>query len=86
MGRDKFISTQIEIIMINNGWDKRKNVKTALRSFKIFRDKIPGAELHLFGEGYGPDGPAEEKSRILELSFLRKFCVCAPMTGLDGRG
>ena len=54
-----------KIIMINNGWDKRKNVKTALRSFKIFRDKIPGAELHLFGEGYGPDGPAEEKSRIL---------------------
>ena len=51
--------------MINHGWNKRKNVKTALKSFKILKNKIPRAELHLFGDGYGPDGPAEKESRIL---------------------
>ena len=54
-----------KIIMINHGWNKRKNVKTALKSFKILKNKIPRAELHLFGDGYGPDGPAEKESRIL---------------------
>lgn len=41
-----------KIIMINNGFDDRKNVTTGIRAFQIFRQTYPSAELHLFGHGY----------------------------------
>lgn len=48
------------IIMINNGFDKRKNVGNGIAAFQLFRKKYPLAELHLYGKSYEPDGEAEK--------------------------
>ncbi|TDO19023.1 glycosyltransferase family 4 protein [Pedobacter duraquae] len=47
-----------KIIMINNGFDDRKNVTSGLLAFQLFRNKYPNAELHLFGNGYDIEGAA----------------------------
>ncbi len=47
------------VVMINNGWDKRKNVEAALKAFPLFCESFPGATLQLFGQGYQVEGPAE---------------------------
>ena len=47
-----------KIIMINNGFDNRKNVKVAIEAFQLLRIDFPLAELHLYGHSYEPDGEA----------------------------
>jgi L-malate glycosyltransferase len=47
------------VIMINNGFDKRKNVGTGIEAFQLFRKKYPLAELHLYGNSYEQNGEAE---------------------------
>jgi glycosyltransferase involved in cell wall biosynthesis len=39
------------LIMINNGWDARKNGMSALLAFKQVQQQLPDASLHLFGGG-----------------------------------
>ena len=51
------------IIMINNGFDNRKNVKKGIEAFQILRNDYPRAELHLYGHGYDEDGQAALWSR-----------------------
>lgn len=41
-----------------NGWGGVKNPITLLRAFAQIRKHLPQARLKMFGEGYGPDGPA----------------------------
>ena len=48
------------IIMINNGFDKRKNVGTGIEAFQLFRKKYPQAELHLYGNSYEVEGEAAQ--------------------------
>jgi glycosyltransferase involved in cell wall biosynthesis len=48
------------IIMINNGFDDRKNIKTGIAGFQLFRKTYPTAELHLFGHGYRKGEIAED--------------------------
>jgi glycosyltransferase involved in cell wall biosynthesis len=57
---DKKISSlnNPSIIMINSGWDSRKNGKKALVAFKHLLSKIPNAKLHLFGGGTELNGLA----------------------------
>ena len=38
---------------ISNGFDKRKNTRTAMRSFSILRRALPDAQLMMFGSGHG---------------------------------
>lgn len=52
------------LIAINNGFDERKNVKTLLSAFAMLHRTIPGAELHLFGYGYGPHESAQEWAKM----------------------
>lgn len=47
------------IVMINNGWDARKNVEQGVRGFIKWSSQEPTAELHLFGNGYEPGALAE---------------------------
>lgn len=51
---------QPRIIMINNGWDIRKNGKAGLLAFQQIQRIIPGATLHLFGSGSEIDGDANQ--------------------------
>lgn len=53
------------IIMINNGWDQRKNGKKALMAFKILQKQIPDASLHLFGGGSELSGLANQEATKL---------------------
>lgn len=57
---DKRVSSfsKPKIVMINNGWDKRKNVSKAIDAFALFRKDNPDAEMYLYGNGYGENGPA----------------------------
>jgi len=49
-----------KIVMINNGWDKRKNVSKAIDAFALFQQINPAAELYLYGNCYGENGPAHQ--------------------------
>ncbi|MER6059610.1 glycosyltransferase family 4 protein [Streptomyces sp. NPDC001792] len=40
------------------GWGPLKNGKGLLRAFRLAREQFPGARLLMFGDGFGPDGPA----------------------------
>jgi glycosyltransferase involved in cell wall biosynthesis len=46
------------VIMINNGFDARKNVGNGLLAFQKFRESYPAAVLHLYGHGYEVGGLA----------------------------
>lgn len=47
------------IIMINNGWDKRKNGRNALLAFQLLKKRMPNISLHLFGDGSEIGGIAQ---------------------------
>lgn len=47
------------IAMVINGWGKRKNPEPALLAFRILRNRIPDAELHLYGADFGSGQRAE---------------------------
>ncbi|MFT3703315.1 MAG: glycosyltransferase family 4 protein [Agriterribacter sp.] len=52
------------VIMINNGFDKRKNVGLGIKAFQLFRKKYPLAELHLYGKSYEGGGEAFRWAKI----------------------
>jgi len=54
-----------KIIMINNGWDKRKNGRKALMAFKIIQKQKPAASLHLYGGGSEENGLAFKEAKEL---------------------
>ncbi|MFF5013625.1 glycosyltransferase family 4 protein [Streptomyces sp. NPDC001165] len=69
------------------GWGPLKNGKGLLRSFRLTRERLPGARLLMFGDGFGPDGPAARWAARERLSagvdfvgatgrteMLRRFC------------
>lgn len=59
-----------KIIMINNGWDKRKNGKKALMAFKILQKQIPDATLHLYGGGSELNGMAFKEAKELNIKNI----------------
>lgn len=56
------------IAMVINGWNQRKNPEPALKAFAAIREKLPGAQLHLFGKDFGPGQLAEQWCNNLHLS------------------
>ncbi len=48
------------IAMAANGWDARKNAQAGLAAFAEFRRQAPHAELHVFGQAFGPGQAAEQ--------------------------
>jgi glycosyltransferase involved in cell wall biosynthesis len=59
--------TAPRLIMINNGWDARKNGMSALLAFKQVQQQLPGATLHLFGGGAELKGLANQDALELDL-------------------
>lgn len=51
------------VAMVLNGWIDLKNPKGGLAAFALLRKSVPGAELHVFGVGYEPHGPAAQWAR-----------------------
>ncbi|MBC7845812.1 MAG: glycosyltransferase family 4 protein [Flavobacterium sp.] len=56
-----------KIIMINNGWDMRKNGLNGLLAFKQIKEQLPEATLHLFGHGSEQDGAAFQDVQKLKI-------------------
>lgn len=48
------------IIAVNNGFDRRKNGYTLMKAFQLVSGRRPDAELHLYGNGYEPEGAAQK--------------------------
>ena len=53
------ISSPFRIGMVLNGWGGRKNGPNGLEAFRRARERLPRAELHLFGFGCGPKEAAQ---------------------------
>lgn len=47
------------IIAVNNGFSRFKNVKKLMEAFPRVRSILPSCSLELLGHDFGPDGPAE---------------------------
>jgi len=58
------------ILMINNGWDARKNGKIGLLAFKELQKSIPNATLHLFGTGSEENGLAQQDANFLGVEHV----------------
>lgn len=56
-----------KIVMINNGWDQRKNGLLGLQVFKNIKKNIPFATLHLIGHGTEVNGLAWHDAQNLQL-------------------
>lgn len=49
--------------VVSNGFDRRKNTSLALRAFSSLRKKIPGSQMHMFGNGHELGGAADRWSK-----------------------
>jgi L-malate glycosyltransferase len=58
------------LVMINNGWDARKNGLSGLLAFKQVQQKYPEATLHLFGRGSEVNGLANQEAVKLDLNNI----------------
>lgn len=59
LGRDRSLPVTRRVVMVCNGWDRRKNPKPGLRAFAVWRQAEPSAELHLYGADFGPGEAAQ---------------------------
>ena len=55
--KKKEINKKLKIVMANNGFDRRKNIKIALKAFNKFNKSFPYSTLCLFGNGMEQEGP-----------------------------
>jgi glycosyltransferase involved in cell wall biosynthesis len=62
-----------ELLAVNNGFTKWKNVKSLLKAMPIIRKSVPEARLTLVGRGYEEDGPAHIWARRRNLHYGCKF-------------
>lgn len=61
------IFPKFKIVMINNGWELRKNGKCGLLAFQQLLIKYPDATLHLFGSGSEEGGAAAADANSIHL-------------------
>jgi glycosyltransferase involved in cell wall biosynthesis len=66
-----------KLIMINNGWDERKNGTCALLAFKLVQKEFPDATLQLFGGGSEVNGLAHKEALKLGLTNVT-YCGVVP--------
>lgn len=57
-GRDRQLGPAPKLALISNGWNHLKNAGPALRAFAQLQARRPALTLHLYGQGFEPDGPA----------------------------
>lgn len=77
LGRDRQRGQALRIAMVCNGWDARKNPQAGLQAFARVAARLPQAELHLFGHGFEPGGPAArycEAQAVLRTLRSRIHC------------
>ena len=70
---EKTIQKRYRIISVNNGFCKRKNVKTLVKAFAKIYSELKNVELLLIGEEYEPHGKANrwvQKSGFEELPII----------------
>jgi glycosyltransferase involved in cell wall biosynthesis len=48
------------VLMAANGWAALKNGEVALRAFALLSERLPGAELYVFGHDHGEGGAAQQ--------------------------
>ena len=48
------------IVSVNNGFAKRKNVKSLMRAYRLIKKEIPACRLMLIGSGFEKDGEADK--------------------------
>ena len=60
--RTEYNFLEPRIINISNGFDDRKNTKSCIRMFSIFRRSFQKATLTMIGDSYGPGEAAEQWS------------------------
>ena len=65
--------TAPRLIMINNGWNGRKNGLSALLAFKLLQQQHPNATLHLYGQGTVPNGLACQNALELNLNNVNYY-------------
>ncbi len=58
------------VLMINNGWDARKNGKVGLLAFRELQKKIPDASLHIYGGGSEENGMAHKDASLLGIQHV----------------
>lgn len=63
------------IIMINNGWDNRKNGLNALIAFQLLKINMPNVSLHLFGQGSELGGPAYDDANSIGLESINYYGI-----------
>ena len=49
---------RMQVIMVANGWGPRKNSSGGLQAFAMLSQRLPGTQLHLFGQDSEPGGAA----------------------------
>ena len=59
LGKDRLASLSPCIAMVCNGWQVLKNPQPALKAFARVRNYHPSAELHMYGNDFGPGEQAE---------------------------
>ena len=57
----------LKIVMILNGWDKRKNGMNGMLAFQLVQKLFPKAELHLYGEGSELNGKANNDANRIKI-------------------
>ncbi len=67
------LSQRPRVLAINQGFSRRKNVKTLLRAMPAVRADIPDATLVLVGADFEPGGPANKWARANELDRSVEF-------------
>ncbi len=53
------LAGRMQIIMVGNGWGPRKNGTAALQAFALLAQRLPTAQLHLYGHDSEPGGAAQ---------------------------
>ena len=59
-------------------WSRLKNVKTALRAFRLLREAVPGVRYSLLGPGLESGGPGHRWAARFGLSESVEFLGCLP--------
>lgn len=54
----------LSVGMVCNGWSAHKNPEPALHAFARLRQRLPAAELHVFGSDFGPGQCAQTWARV----------------------
>jgi L-malate glycosyltransferase len=66
-------SEEVKIATVLNGWGRRKNAKPAIEAFGILSADLPNAEMYMYGQDFGEEGPAWQWARSKGLAPNIRF-------------